>query len=115
MPVHNFLKRHVLYPLKGMKAHWMVSYSVVFFVSAIFHEVVPLVVFNIHRVYGRFFLYGPWAFHGMMAQALAIPMTDNMMKKPRWVGNLAFWVGFCILGQPITVSICVGVRVCVCI
>ncbi|KAI9226715.1 MAG: MBOAT, membrane-bound O-acyltransferase family-domain-containing protein [Piptocephalis tieghemiana] len=94
-PVHAFLKRHVHSPILRRTGSVSLAAMVVFFVSAAMHEVivgVPLGTVN------------GLAFGGMMAQMPLIILTRQVR---RWrgegsgVGNVVFWVSFCIVGQPL--------------
>ncbi|RKP15066.1 MBOAT, membrane-bound O-acyltransferase family-domain-containing protein [Piptocephalis cylindrospora] len=94
-PVHSFLKRHVHSPITRRTGSVAAAAAFVFFVSAAMHEVivgVPLGTVN------------GLAFGGMMAQMPLIMLTRQVR---RWrgegsgVGNVVFWVSFCIVGQPL--------------
>jgi diacylglycerol O-acyltransferase-1 len=67
---------------------------VVFLLSAIVHEVLISVPFHLIR---------PWSFLGMMAQIPLVFITKYC--DDRWpgssVGNIIFWISFCIVGQPV--------------
>ncbi|KAI8866637.1 hypothetical protein GQ42DRAFT_112278, partial [Ramicandelaber brevisporus] len=97
IPVHNWLKRHVYLPLLLFTPFWAITTT--FFVSAMFHELLlgaSMKCFN-----GLSFLV-------IMAQVPLIILTDNIL--PAWigkdsdVGNVFFWLLFCIVGQPILLT-----------
>ncbi|KAI8469478.1 MAG: MBOAT, membrane-bound O-acyltransferase family-domain-containing protein [Monoraphidium minutum] len=96
MPVHKFLLRTIFFPAMrmGISRYW--STVLVFFVSALFHELavgVPL-----HMV--RF-----WAFAGIMLQVPLISVTEALKRrvKSAALGNTIFWISFCVVGQPAAV------------
>jgi diacylglycerol O-acyltransferase 1 len=98
LPVHNWLLRHVHFPLTNKGVNKQFSIFVTFFLSALFHEYV---------ISGACGLMGCWAFLAMMMQ---IPMVILMdLFKPQLeksqIGNVVFWISFCIIGQPIAVLI----------
>lgn len=104
LPVSCFLRRHVMYPLKRAGCPYFLSMYAVFFVSAVLHEVGVAVPFGTYQGYRGFLrLYGLWAFWGMIGQLGAIQMTNMFEKRPQWMGNLAFWTMFCVVGQPLAV------------
>lgn len=105
-PVSSFLKRHVLSPMKRVGSPYMLSYFVVFLISAVLHEVAVVVPFDTFRAYRCYIplpVMGTWAFWGMIGQIPTIYGTDMFGKRPRWQGNLVFWVIFCVVGQPMAV------------
>lgn len=59
MPVHKWMLRHVYYPALRRGVPRLPAMMLVFFVSAVFHEL--LVGWPLHMVKG-------WAFGGVMAQ-----------------------------------------------
>ena len=67
----------------------------VFFVSALVHEVAVVVPLKFSSSF-------PWAFVGMMVQVPLILFSQFLQRKfgDRW-GNIIFWVSFCVVGQPI--------------
>jgi diacylglycerol O-acyltransferase-1 len=69
---------------------------IVFFVSAIFHEV--LISLPLHMI-------RPWAYLGMMAQLPLVWITKTLTKKlpGTSMGNIIFWLSFCIVGQPMAI------------
>jgi hypothetical protein len=66
----------------------------VFFISGALHEMAVGVPLRMTRY---------WAFAGMMAQIPMIFVTEALKKhfKNEVVGNIIFWLSFCIIGQPI--------------
>ncbi|GAX78660.1 hypothetical protein CEUSTIGMA_g6098.t1 [Chlamydomonas eustigma] len=98
MPVHKWLLRHVYYPAIRVGLSKWSSMVLVFFVSAVFHELILGV--PLHMV--RF-----WAFTGIMLQVPLILISDRInraLKSDNW-GNIIFWLSFCVVGQPVTMLI----------
>ncbi|KAI5779717.1 MBOAT, membrane-bound O-acyltransferase family-domain-containing protein [Geopyxis carbonaria] len=96
-PVYHFMRRHVYAPLqaRGWKSNH--ASMMVFTFSAILHEI--LVGVPTHNIIGV-------AFVGMMFQIplIAITMPLERMRGPASVlGNVIFWISFCLVGQPIAV------------
>jgi len=93
LPVHYWLIRHLYFPSirKGANKHFAIF--IVFFFSAVMHEVLISIPFHMIR---------PWSFLGMMGQIPLIAITKYLSKT--WpgssVGNIIFWLSFCIVGQP---------------
>ncbi|KAF2844858.1 diacylglycerol O-acyltransferas-like protein 1 [Plenodomus tracheiphilus IPT5] len=95
-PVTNFMRRHIYSPLVGRGWHPAIAQILVFLFSGILHEL--LVGVPTHNIIGVAFL-------GMMAQIPLIAITDHVQKW-RWasgqvVGNMIFWLSFCLVGQPL--------------
>ncbi|KAK1765675.1 diacylglycerol O-acyltransferase [Phialemonium atrogriseum] len=94
-PVYQFFRRHVYSPMVGRGWSPGVAGFVVFFMSAVLHEV--LVGVPTHNIIGV-------AFFGMFLQFPLIVLTRPLekMQSPtgRLIGNTIFWVSFTILGQP---------------
>ena len=67
----------------------------VFFVSALMHEVVVIVPLKFSSSF-------PWSFVGMLVQVPLIFFSQFLQRRigDRW-GSIIFWVSFCVLGQPI--------------
>lgn len=94
MPVHKWMLRHVYYPALRRGVPRLPAMMLVFFVSAVFHEL--LVGWPLHMVKG-------WAFGGVMAQVPLVFTTEYLKARAKsdQVGNFIFWISFCIIGQPI--------------
>lgn len=97
-PVHLWVTRHLYHPLRNHGLTPVTAGIVVFFVSAIGHEYV---------VSGALKIFSYWAFLAMMVQ---IPLVFIMEKlkgvlSGTQVGNVVFWVCFCMVGEPIAVLI----------
>eukprot|EP01121_Diplochlamys_sp_Union-15-3_P012857 TRINITY_DN3908_c0_g4_i1.p1 TRINITY_DN3908_c0_g4~~TRINITY_DN3908_c0_g4_i1.p1 ORF type:complete len:474 (-),score=22.05 TRINITY_DN3908_c0_g4_i1:58-1479(-) len=93
MPVHNWLMRHVYFPILRLGYSKPVAQFLIFLLSAIFHELlisVPLRSFNL------------WFFFGMLGQIPLIMFSEKYTRASQY-GNILFWVSFCILGQPILI------------
>ncbi|KAL3140361.1 hypothetical protein ABBQ38_004622 [Trebouxia sp. C0009 RCD-2024] len=95
IPVHNWMHRHVYQPIRTRTSR-NVGILACFLVSAIFHEI--MVAVPLHCVKG-------YAFAGMLGQVPMVFITEWLklkLKKP-FVGNVIFWVTFCIIGQPLCI------------
>ncbi|TGJ87692.1 hypothetical protein E0Z10_g1051 [Xylaria hypoxylon] len=94
-PVYQFMKRHIFSPLVGRGYKLTTASLIVFFVSAVLHEL--LVGVPTKNLLGV-------AFIGMLIQIPLIWITRPLekMKGPngKLIGNVIFWVSFTILGQP---------------
>ncbi|RKP33724.1 MBOAT, membrane-bound O-acyltransferase family-domain-containing protein [Dimargaris cristalligena] len=96
-PVHFFFKRHVYIPClqAGFSPH--TSMVLIFFISALLHELV--VGIPTHNLRGH-------AFWGIFFQVPLVLFTDLLAQytgKDSSIGNIFFWISFCILGQPFLV------------
>ncbi|KAJ1641720.1 hypothetical protein IWQ61_010745, partial [Dispira simplex] len=96
-PVHYFFKRHVYIPCLKAGMPSFAAVILTFFLSALLHEI----LFGIptHTIRGH-------AFWGIMFQVPLILFTERLAKytsKDSSVGNIFFWISFCILGQPLLV------------
>ncbi len=94
MPVHKWMVRHVYFPCIHAGLPKFTAGVIVFFVSAVFHEL--LVGVPLHMLRG-------WAFWGIMGQVPMMWLTEMLKNKFQndRVGNVIFWVSFCFLGQPL--------------
>ncbi|GKY96977.1 hypothetical protein MPSEU_000656600 [Mayamaea pseudoterrestris] len=95
-PVHYWLIRHLYFPCMRMKISRSASTFLVFFVSAVLHEILVSVPFHMIR---------PWSFIGMMMQVPLVAITKYLYRRypGTSVGNLIFWLSFCVVGQPMAV------------
>jgi len=93
MPVHYWLVRHLYFPSVRVGFSKTGATFVVFFFSAILHEV--LISVPCHKV-------SAWSFAAMMGQLPLIFLTKMIDKRMpnSSVGNFIFWVSFCFIGQP---------------
>lgn len=95
-PVTNYMRRHIYSPLVGRGCPPALAQIFVFFFSGVLHELVVGV--PTHNIIGVAFL-------GMMFQIPLIAITDLVQKikgiRGKVVGNMIFWVSFCIVGQPL--------------
>jgi hypothetical protein len=68
----------------------------VFFLSAIVHEVLISVPFHMVQ---------PWSFLGMIMQIPLVGITKYIWKKfpGSSLGNVIFWLSFCVVGQPMAI------------
>ncbi|KKA31024.1 hypothetical protein TD95_004110 [Thielaviopsis punctulata] len=94
-PVNQFFRRHLYSPLVGRGWGAASASGLVFFLSAVLHEL--LVGVPTHNIIGVAFL-------GMFIQIPLILLTQPLekMKSPtgKLLGNSIFWVSFTIFGQP---------------
>lgn len=95
MPVHRWMLRTVYSPCLRWGMGKAASILMVFFVSAVFHELVVGVPLRMVRA---------WAFLGILGQVPLIMLTRWMdaRLKSRKLGNMVFWASFCIVGQPLS-------------
>ena len=96
MPVHYWLIRHVYFPCIRLKFGRTGATFAVFLLSAVLHEVAVSVPFHMIR---------PWSFLGMMFQLPLVGITKFLYRRQPGssIGNLIFWLSFCVVGQPIAV------------
>jgi diacylglycerol O-acyltransferase 1 len=96
MPVHYWLVRHVFFPCVRRGLSKTMATFVVFFLSAVFHELLISLPFHMIR---------PWAYLGMMGQVPLVWITKGLTKKlpGTSMGNIIFWLSFCIVGQPMAI------------
>ncbi|KAI9259366.1 MBOAT, membrane-bound O-acyltransferase family-domain-containing protein [Sporodiniella umbellata] len=93
-PVYLFFKRHVYIPAVNQGYSPILCQFMVFFASAVLHEV--LVGIPTHSITG-------FAFFGMLGQIPLIASTKLLEKwrgKGSALGNTIFWIVFCVVGQP---------------
>eukprot|EP00887_Chlorella_sp_A99_P006596 scaffold3.g6596.t1 len=95
MPVHKWMLRHVYFPCLRHRVPKLWAGIVVFFVSAVFHEVLVGVPLHMLRM---------WSFWGIMAQVPLMAATEQLKRRLHndRIGNVVFWVSFCFLGQPLS-------------
>ncbi|GMH92448.1 hypothetical protein TrST_g1899 [Triparma strigata] len=93
LPVHMWMVRHLYMP--SIRAHVppMFANLIVFLFSAVLHEYLISVPFHMVRL---------WSFLGMMGQVPLVFLTKYLDRKFKGssVGNIIFWLTFCVLGQP---------------
>ena len=93
MPVHNFMKRHVYIPLRAAGWSQTATVGLIFFISAVGHEVILSVPFGTFKL---------WAFFGMLAQLPLCLLTRSSVTTHSQVGNVTFWISI-LLGQPLLI------------
>ncbi|RPB19508.1 hypothetical protein L211DRAFT_859079 [Terfezia boudieri ATCC MYA-4762] len=94
-PVYHFMRRHIYAPLVGRGVNPRAASIIVFTFSAFLHEL--LVGVPTHNIIGV-------AFAGMMFQIPLIAITAPLEKgRMSVIGNVIFWVAFCLVGQPLAV------------
>jgi len=93
IPTHNWLVKHIYYPLckAGVPRFW--AGVGVFFVSSVFHELLVSVPVRTFRF---------WAFIGMMGNIPLVYITRKFFNGSQ-IGNVLFWISFCFLGQPLCI------------
>ncbi|PNS17450.1 Diacylglycerol O-acyltransferase 1 [Sphaceloma murrayae] len=95
-PVFQFMKRHIYSPMVGRGVPPPVAQIATFLFSGVLHEL--LVGVPTHNILGV-------AFAGMMLQLPLIFLTDPLAKMKgingKLIGNLIFWMSFCLVGQPL--------------
>ncbi|CAM8936269.1 unnamed protein product [Rhodiola kirilowii] len=93
MPVHKWMVRHLYFPCLRRGISKGATIVIVFFASAVFHELCIAVPCHIFKF---------WAFIGIMFQVPLVVLTNYLQKKftNSMVGNMVFWLFFSILGQP---------------
>lgn len=93
-PVHKWMLRHVYFPLIRHRVPKFHAGLAVFFISAVFHEVLVGVPLHMLRL---------WAFWGLMAQVPLMMVTEWLKSRFQSdrAGNIVFWVSFCFVGQPL--------------
>ncbi|PSC71143.1 Diacylglycerol O-acyltransferase 1 [Micractinium conductrix] len=93
-PVHKWMLRHVYFPLLRAGTPKFYAGLAVFFISAVFHEILVGVPLHMLRL---------WAFWGLMAQVPLMIITEWLKARLRSdrAGNVVFWVSFCFVGQPL--------------
>ncbi|GMI33604.1 hypothetical protein TrCOL_g722 [Triparma columacea] len=93
LPVHFWLIRHLYMPSIRWKVPSVAATGLVFLFSAVLHEFIISVPFHMVRY---------WSFLGMMAQIPLVFVTKWLDKKFKGssVGNVVFWLVFCVVGQP---------------
>jgi len=96
LPVHYWLLRHFYFPLIRIKCPKSIAMVLVFVFSAVFHELLVSVPFHIVR---------PWSFLGMMGQIPLTWFTKWLSRRypDGFIGNVIFWVTFCVVGQPMAI------------
>ena len=94
-PVTHFMKRHIYAPMVGRGVPRTLAQILTFLLSGVLHEL--LVGVPTHNILGV-------AFFGMALQLPLIFLTDPLARhksqNAQLLGNLVFWIFFCILGQP---------------
>lgn len=98
LPVHNWLVRHVFFPCLNLGLTKSMATLIVFFVSAALHEVLVSGPCHVARLY---------AFAGMMGQVPLIALTNAIHHRlpSNRLGNVLFWVVFCVVGQPMALML----------
>ena len=92
LPVHNWLTRHIYYPMIRRKYSRNVSMLAVFFFSALMHE---------YLVAGCIETVTMIGFNSMAFQVPFILIQERYKKYlGGMIGNIIFWVIFCVIGQP---------------
>lgn len=92
LPVHNWLTRHIYFPSMRRGYSKTVSMCIVFFFSAVMHEVL---------IYGLIQKLSLIGFNSMAIQLPFIIIQETYKKQLGGnVGNFFFWIVFWVIGQP---------------
>ena len=92
LPVHNWLTRHIYFPMMRRGIGKQLSMIVVFLFSALLHEYI---------VFGLIGYVSMIGFNGMAIQLPFIIIQERYKKVLGGnVGNFFFWIIFCVVGQP---------------
>jgi diacylglycerol O-acyltransferase-1 len=96
LPVHKWLARHVYFPAMRAGCTRRGAMLITFIFSAVAHELVVGVPCHVLRA---------WAFAGIVGQLPLISFTNWTSKRLKndSLGNIVFWLSFCIFGQPMAV------------
>ena len=94
MPVHYWLVRHFYFPCVRAGMSRDTAMFMTFLFSAVLHEVLVSIPFHMIR---------PWSFLGMMMQLPLVGFTKYLHKVSPGVGNMVFWLSFCVVGQPMAI------------
>jgi diacylglycerol O-acyltransferase-1 len=98
--VHYWFIRHLYNPLLKRGVSKLVANLLVFLVSAVAHEYLVSVPLGVASYY---------AFLAMLLQSpmIYVEMQFNKLLKleDSELGNVSFWISYCIIGQPICVCI----------
>uniref|UniRef100_A0A0K8URF5 O-acyltransferase n=2 Tax=Endopterygota TaxID=33392 RepID=A0A0K8URF5_BACLA len=94
MPVHRWCVRHLYVPVVKMGYSSAQASTIVFLISAFFHEYLVSIPLQTHKI---------WAFLGMMGQIPLSAISKSIERKmgPR-MGNIIVWASI-ILGQPLCI------------
>lgn len=111
-PVFQFMKRHIYSPLVGRGVPPAIAQVLTFLFSGVLHEL--LVGVPTHNILGMSSseyirahadISTGVAFAGMVLQLPLIFLTDPLAKMKgingKLIGNLIFWISFCLVGQPL--------------
>lgn len=97
VPIHNFLHRHVYFPLRRKNYPATVSILVSFTISAIYHELLIIGIFSVVNFI---------AFILMMVNVPAMIMQHQLRDRISGnTNNTLFWLCYLILGQPLGIVI----------
>jgi diacylglycerol O-acyltransferase-1 len=100
LPVHYWFIRHLYNPLLKKGYSKSAANLTVFLISAVAHEYLVSVPLGVISFY---------AFLAMILQSPIIYLEKKLNKALKidtsQLGNVSFWISYCILGQPICVSI----------
>jgi len=91
IPVHAWMLVHIYTPLTNRGYSKTTAYLACFLVSALFHELVIAVPFQLLKF---------WSFFGMIAQIPLILITSHL--RGHQLGNIIFWFSI-VVGQPFLV------------
>ncbi|CAD2109522.1 diacylglycerol O-acyltransferase [Plasmodium vinckei petteri] len=94
LPVYYFVYRHVNRPLIYYGVSRKLSMIIIFIISALLHEYLVTIPLKIK--------FSGYIFFFFTGQIPLMHLTNSdYFKKNKNVGNLLFWIVFCIIGQPL--------------
>lgn len=96
LPVHYWMVRHLYFPCVRRNISKTGATFLVFFFSAVVHELLVSIPFHMLR---------PWLFWGMMGQFPLIFISKWFYRQfpGSSIGNIIFWLSFCVVGQPMAI------------
>ena len=99
-PIHNFIHRHIYYPMRRRGFSAVQCIYISFTVSAVFHELL---------VFGVFGVVNFISFIVMFVNAPAMIMQGGLLHKgliSKNTNNIAFWLFYIMLAQPFGILFC---------
>ena len=98
IPVHSWALRHIYYPMRRRNISRLIGNVTVFFVSAVFHELIIAFSFKMY-----YFL----AFTAMMSNVPLIYIQTRLKRylENSQLNNIFFWLLFCFIGHPVAIMV----------
>ncbi|ETB62174.1 hypothetical protein YYC_00799 [Plasmodium yoelii 17X] len=98
LPVYYFVYRHVNRPLIYYGVSRKLSMIIIFIISALLHEYLVTIPLKIK--------FSGYIFFFFAGQIPLMHLTNSdYFKKHKNIGNIFFWIVFCIIGQPLILFI----------